>query len=167
MQEGCGSQKRSAIISSFPRVPLILSVVVLVLSGCTPASVAPEQAVVVPSESASPELGFVDPLIFANSPDSDMYVESVGDPVIHERGNGPTEFSVPRPPAPATGVVFMLSCSAPAQFTITMDKFFSGPCDFAPLNSGGIPIPPGDDDLSVTVDVPVGVEYWLVGLPTA
>jgi hypothetical protein len=87
-------------------------------------------------------------------------------PVLHRSGEGSASFSVPRPDE-ATGVRFYVSCSPASTFRVTVGTFFSGPCSTEFQNSGQIPLGPLGQPLEVTLELPEGVHYWIVGLPVA
>lgn len=84
-------------------------------------------------------------------------------PVLHRRGQGPASFTLPRPDG-ASGIRFYVSCSPDSRFRVTMGTFFAGLCSTRFQNSGRIPLGPADRPLTVTLDVPRGTHYWIVGL---
>lgn len=104
-----------------------------------------------------------DPLAELADTDSPRYADDSARPVLHRSGEGPAHFTLPRP-ASATAVRFYVSCSPDSRFRVTMSTWFSGPCSTAFQNSGQIPLGPVDQPLTVDLDLPTGVHYWIVGL---
>ena len=76
---------------------------------------------------------------------------------------GAAHFTLPRP-ASATAVKFYVSCSPDSRFRVTMNTWFSGPCSTAFENSGQLPLGPVGQPVTVDLDLPSGVHYWIVGL---
>jgi len=99
-----------------------------------------------------------------SDPNAERFKASNPAPVIHKNGTGPGHFTISRPEAPTTQVEFFVSCSPDSSFTVTMTKFYSGPCSATFQNTGTIPLPPDVQTLGVDLDIPNGVQYWLVGL---
>ena len=96
----------------------------------------------------------------ADSPD---YTDASARPVLHRSGEGPAHFTLPRPVS-ATAVKFYVSCSPDSRFRVTMNTWFSGPCSTAFENSGQLPLGPIGQPVTVDLDLPSGVHYWIVGL---
>lgn len=109
----------------------------------------------------------VDPLKVVSDSTSDFYVGQDAETLVHEKASGPLTLEIPRPSADFAQVRFFVSCTPESKVTVTMGKFSTGPCLSSSLASfGGIPIPAGDQPLTVSVKIPKGVNYWLVGVPT-
>jgi hypothetical protein len=104
-----------------------------------------------------------DPLLELADTDSPQYTDQAARPVLHRSGQGPAHFTIPRP-ADATAVRFYVSCSPDSRFRVTMSTWFSGPCSTAFQNSGQLPLGPADQPVTVDLDLPDGVHYWIVGL---
>lgn len=104
-----------------------------------------------------------DPLAQLADTDSPQYTDDSARPVLHRSGQGPAHFTLPRPES-ATAVRFYVSCSPDSRFRVTMSTWFSGPCSTAFQNSGQIPLGPVDQPVTVDLDLPSGVHYWIVGL---
>jgi hypothetical protein len=132
------------------------------LTGC-----GATDAVTTPSHASIPaaELALVDPLAQLTNPASTDYVEGDLRPVLNEKGSGPATFEIALPDAVVTGVRYYVSCAPASTFTITASAFFASPCSSHVLSSASIPLSPSDAPLTVTLDVPDGVNYWLVALP--
>lgn len=104
-----------------------------------------------------------DPLLQLADTDSPQYTDDSAQPLLHRSGQGPAHFTIPRP-ASATAVRFYVSCSPDSRFRVTMNTWFSGPCSTAFENSGQLPLGPVDQPVSVDLDLPADVRYWIVGL---
>ena len=104
-----------------------------------------------------------DPLLELADTDSPQYTDDSARPVLHKSGEGAAHFTVPRP-ASATAIRFYVSCSPDSRFRVTANTWFSGPCSTAFQNSGQLPLGPADQPVSVDLDLPAGVHYWIVGL---
>jgi hypothetical protein len=104
-----------------------------------------------------------DPLLQLTDTDSPQYTDDSARPLLHRSGQGPAHFTLPRP-ASATAVRFYVSCSPDSRFRVTMSTWFSGPCSTAFQNSGQLPLGPVDRPVSVDLDLPADVHYWIVGL---
>jgi hypothetical protein len=107
-----------------------------------------------------------DPLRALADARSDQYDDASGRLVLHRSGQGPASFTVARPDG-ASGIRFYVSCSPDSRFRVSMGTFFSGPCSTRFQNSGRIPLGPAGQPLLVTLDVPRGTYYWIVGLAVA
>lgn len=118
-----------------------------------------------PPTSASSRL--VDPLVQLQSEDSGFPGIVKAPPVIHVQATGMTNLSLKRPVEPVTGVTFFLTCQPASQFKVTMGTFYSGGClPISIVSGGGFPLPAATDPLKIKVEVPKGVKFWLVGVPT-
>lgn len=104
-----------------------------------------------------------DPLLELADTDSPQYTDDSARPVLHKSGEGAAHFTVPRP-ASATAIRFYVSCSPDSRFRVTMNTWFSGPCSTAFENSGQLPLGPIGQPVTVDLDLPSGVHYWIVGL---
>jgi hypothetical protein len=104
-----------------------------------------------------------DPLLQLADTDSPQFTDDSSRPLLHRSGQGPAHFTLPRP-ASATAVRFYVSCSPDSRFRVTMNTWFSGPCSTAFENSGQLPLGPVDQPVSVDLDLPADVHYWIVGL---
>jgi hypothetical protein len=112
--------------------------------------------------TASP-LGARDPLVALADTDSPDYTADSARPVVHRSGTGPAHFTLRRPES-ATAIRFYVSCSPDSRFRVSIGTWFAGPCSTAFDNSGQLPLGPVDQPLTVDLDLPSGVHYWLVGL---
>ena len=144
----------------------------LALSGCVtnpvtanPSSPAGSAAPSAPADPAGSRAEPIDPLDDLKDPDSTDYVEGELSPVIHEKGTGPMEFEIERPDESVTGLKYFVSCEPSSTFTVTESTFYSGPCSTHFSNSGSVPLSPGDGPLSVSIDIPEDITFWLVALP--
>jgi hypothetical protein len=75
----------------------------------------------------------------------------------------PAHFTVPRPDS-ATAIRFYVSCSPDSRFRVSIGTWFAGPCSTAFQNSGQLPLGPIGQPVTVDLDLPTDVHYWLVGL---
>lgn len=128
--------------------------VVLSAAGCTGDDAGPAAA-------ASAKVS--DPLLRLADTGSPQYTDPSTRPVLHRSGQGPAHFTVPRP-ASAKAVRFYVSCSPDSRFRVTMSTYFAGPCSTAFQNSGQLPLGPADQPVTIDLDLPAGVHYWIVGL---
>lgn len=151
-------------------ISALLMVGGLTLGGCVTNSPTPDPS----SASANPTGSVdasggaaepVDPLVDLKNPDSTDYVKGKISPLVHERGKGPSQFEIKRPDALVTGLKFFVSCKPSNTFTVTTSTFYSGPCSTHFSSSGSIPLSPGDGSLTISIDVPADVAFWLVALP--
>jgi hypothetical protein len=138
-------------------VPLVVGAALL--AGCTSAQPQHRQASPTAPVSVVPR----DPLLALADTASPRYGQGSSEPVLHRSGQGPAQFSVARPEG-AAGVRFYVSCAPDSRFRVSMGTFFAGSCSTEFQNSGQIPIGPAGQTLEVTLDVPRGVHYWIVGL---
>lgn len=166
----CSVRKWSPLGRSFGanrlRISLLVVVGCVTLSGCaaTPPTADPSS----PIESATPAqsgTGLVDPLVDLKNPDSTDFVEGEISALIHEQGTGPTRFEIERPDALTKALKFFVSCEPSNTFTVTTSTFYSGPCSIHFSSSGSIPLSRGDGPLTVSIDVPEDVAFWLVAIP--
>ena len=155
---------------------LLISALVVVgcvtLSGCVANSPTADPssptASASPTESVDPAQSgteLVDPLVDLKNPDSTDYVEGEISPLIHEQGTGPTKFEIERPDALTNALKFFVSCEPSNTFTVTTSTFYSGQCSTRFSSSGSIPLSPADGPLTVSIDVPEDVAFWLVAIP--
>ena len=138
-------------------VPLV--VIAALLSGCSSVQPSDRQALPSAPVSVVPR----DPLLVLGDVHSPQYYQDSTQPVLHRSGQGPARFTVARPEG-AGGVRFYVSCAPDSRFRVSMGTFFSGACSTDFQNSGQIPLGPAGQALEVTLDVPRGVHYWIVGL---
>jgi hypothetical protein len=141
------------------RSPAVLAAAVcaLLLTGCGGGSgVAAPPSV---RAGGAPQ----DPLRELADVHSTQYDDAASRPVLHRSGEGPASFTVARPDG-VSGIRFYVSCSPDSRFRVTMGTFFAGLCSTRFQNSGRIPLGPADRPLTVTLDVPRGTHYWIVGL---
>jgi len=115
-----------------------------------------------PSSAATSRL--VDPLVTVNDVGSTLHQDDAGAPVLHEEGTGPTTFTIDRP-ADAHSIRFFVSCTPDHPFKVTMGEFYAGDCGREINSSGEIPFDANKGKLSVVLDVPPGVDFWILGLP--
>jgi hypothetical protein len=104
-----------------------------------------------------------DPLVALADTDSPDYSDDSARPVVHRSGTGPAHFTVPRPDS-ATAIRFYVSCSPDSRFRVSIGTWFAGPCSTAFQNSGQLPLGPIGQPVTVDLDLPTDVHYWLVGL---
>jgi hypothetical protein len=104
-----------------------------------------------------------DPLVALADTDSPDYTDDSARPVVHRSGTGPAHFTVRRPDA-ATAIRFYVSCSPDSRFRVSIGTWFAGPCSTAFQNSGQLPLGPAGQPVTVDLDLPAGVHYWIVGL---
>lgn len=141
------------------KVLLGLALASFTLVACTNTTNVP------PPTSASSRL--VDPLVQLRSKDSGFPLLVKALPVIHVQGTGVTNLDLERPADPVSGVTFFLTCQPASQFKVTMGTFYSGGClPNSIVSGGGFPLPAATDPLKIKVEVPEGVKFWLVGVPT-
>ena len=122
----------------------------------------------VPVSSSTPHAsstGLVDPFTEISDPHSDRFVNKGIEPALHVKGNGPQSYTIPRPANGVRQFQFYVSCSPESTFTLTMTKFYSGSCSKQFSNTGTIPLPPGDGPIDVQLEVPEGVDCWLLAIP--
>ena len=136
---------------------LAASAVVLPAAGCTGGDDGASARASASAEAAR------DPLLELADTDSPQYSDDAARPLLHRSGVGPAHFTVPRP-ASATAVRFYVSCSPDSRFRVAMSTWLSGPCSTAFQNSGELPLGPTDRPVTVDLDLPSGVHYWIVGL---
>jgi len=118
------------------------------------------------STTSSPESGgtLVDPLTRLEDPDSDDFIATTVSPSLHEHGIGGATFKIARPDPSLTQLRFYVACSA-GDFTVTLGTFYSGDCTPDFTSSGSIPLPSGEDPLSVRLDVSAWTDYWITAIP--
>jgi hypothetical protein len=150
----------------FIALPVTAVALALALVGCTESTTpapprTPPESATMPA-SAGP---LIDPLSELTDPKDERFESSTLIPVVHEHGTGPGHYSIARPAEPTAQVRFYISCTPDSMFTLTMTKSFSGPCSTTFQNTGMIPLPPDIQTLGIDLDIPNGVQYWLVGIP--
>lgn len=144
-------------------VPFVLAALAVLLAGCTGGQGGAAAARRPAPGPVSGTGGPTDPLATLTDQRSSDFLADRLDPVVHARGRGPAHLTVL--PAPGTGSVrFYVVCSPDSHFTVTMCGFFSGPCGRQFENSGQIPLPATAASVTVDLDLPQDVDYWLVGL---
>ena len=134
------------------------------LSACT-ATESPSGT----TASAAAVAAVQDPLTAVDDSSSSDFVGVHLPPVLHEQGVGSRSFSVNRPSG-ARSIRYYVACAPDSHFSVTMgsaDGFYAGPCASRFENTGEIPLRGGSGSVTVTVDVPGGVHYWILGLPLA
>lgn len=140
----------------------------LSLSACAPAVLhGPDPAPAFSSPSASPVLAAhppVDPLSELKDPTAGRYQSPDLQIALHVHGVGPRQFSVPNPATEARSLRFYLSCQPQSQFKVTMGKFYSGTCSDRFSSTGTIPFQDRDESLTVQLDIPIGVRYWILAI---
>jgi hypothetical protein len=130
------------------------------LAACTSSDDHPDGS----PRSTAAASRLVDPLVTVNDVDSDFNQDDTGAPVLHEEGTGPTTFTINRP-TDAHSIRFFVSCAPDHTFKVTMGEFYSGDCGREINSSGEIPFDSKTGKLSVVLDVPHGVDFWILGLP--
>ena len=148
---------------------LAMAICLVGLTGCVgtmSSTVAPssDPTATIPASSPTTGSALVDPLTRLEDPGSDEFVATTVSPSLHEYGTGAATFDVPRPDPSSTRLRFYVACSA-GDFTITLGTFYSGDCTPDFTSSGSIPLPSGEDRLSVRLDVSVGTDYWITAIP--
>lgn len=136
---------------------LTAAVAVLCAAACTGDAGGPAAA------SAAAVKAARDPLVRLADTDSPQYTDDAARPVVHRSGTGPAHFTVPRP-ASASAIRFYVSCSPDSRFRVSIGTWFAGPCSTAFDNSGQLPLGPLGQPVTVDLDLPSGVHYWIVGL---
>ncbi|WP_157489984.1 hypothetical protein [Frigoribacterium sp. Leaf186] len=139
------------------------------LTGCVATTSSTDPASNHPtmiSPTSPPATGgtLVDPLTRLEDPDSDAFLATTVSPSLHEHGTGAATFDVARPDPSLTQLRFYIACAA-GEFTVTLGTFYSGDCTPDFTSSGTIPLPSGEDPLSVRLDVSVGTDYWITAIP--
>ncbi len=154
-----------------PSAPLVLAVCLALgaASGCTsgpdepgPTASARPTASGAPTDSGGP----ADPLATITDPSSGDFVAEEFTTVLDDRGTGSATFTVPRSAAD-DDLRFYVACSPDSRFTVTVGTFFSGQCSQRFQNSGQLPLPEGSGPISVTLELPDSVDYWLVAISLA
>lgn len=107
-----------------------------------------------------------DPLVVLADTDSPQYTDDAARPVVHRSGTGSAHFTIRRPDS-ATAIRFYVSCSPDSRFRVSIGTWFSGPCSTAFDNSGQLPLGPVGQPVTVDLELPSDVHYWLVGLPVS
>lgn len=113
--------------------------------------------------SAASASGARDPLVVLADTDSPQYTDDSARPVVHRSGTGPAHFTIRRPDS-ATAIRFYVSCSPDSRFRVSIGTWFSGPCSTAFDNSGQLSLGPVGQPVTVDLDLPSDVHYWIVGL---
>jgi hypothetical protein len=140
---------------------LALSAAVLPTAACTgDDDGAAARAVASAAASASAAR---DPLLELADTDSPQYTDDSARTVLHRNGTGPAHFTIPRPVS-GTAVKFYVSCSPDSRFRVSIGTWFSGSCSTDFENSGQLPLGPVGQPVSIDLDLPSGVRYWIVGL---
>jgi hypothetical protein len=140
---------------------LALSAAVLATAACTgDDDGASARSVASAAASASAAR---DPLLELADTDSPQYADGSAHPVVHRSGTGPAHFTIPRPES-ATAVKFFVSCSPDSRFRVSIGTWFAGTCSTDFDNSGQLPLGPVGQPVSIDLDLPSGVRYWIVGL---
>jgi len=142
----------------------------LTLSACTWTDSSPERSrTPAPSSSQAAAAELVDPLSEITDPQSPTFIREGITPMLHTEGTGPSSHTIVMPDFPVEQVQFFVSCDPTATFTVAVTKdrprMFSGECAARFQNSGSFPIPVGETSFSIEIDIPQGVQYWLVGIP--
>jgi len=106
-----------------------------------------------------------DPLTALTDPTSVGYISTTLTPLLHAKGSGPHTFAVDTSDPAVGQVKYFISCLPEATFTITMGVGFSSGCTNQLGNTGAIPIAERTTSTRVSVDVPEGIHYWIVGIP--
>lgn len=143
---------------------LVALCVVAVLSGCG-ADASPQTS----AHSSSPTAAqhdvdwypLTDPLTELRSPSSDEFVARHPQVLLHQKATGQAVFTLS---GRAPQVAFFVSCSPDASFTVSVGKSFSGTCAHRFLVIGAIPLPESTQSPTVSVAMPKGVTYWIVGI---
>lgn len=118
-----------------------------------------------PSTQAPISVGALqDPLVSVTDSDSTDFVAKNVTPLIHEKGSGPGEFRLIKPVGP-TAVRFYVACSPASEFTVRMGNFYSGGCALRFQNTGQFPVDSNNGIFTVQLEIPDGVEYWIMALP--
>jgi hypothetical protein len=147
--------------------------IALLLSACTFGSV-PAISSVRPSASvhhaSSTSQTPVDPLTQITDPHSSEYVNSEIQPVLHVKGTGPHSYSISAPADDVQAIRFFVSCAPDTDFkltmtTVTKSQFYSGGCPTRFANTGTVPLPPGNERVAIELDVPAGIDFWLLAIP--
>jgi len=137
------------------------------LAGCLNATPSIPPTGTPPGSTQSATYGpddLVDPLPQLTEQGSPIYVgDHAGDVVLHETATGPSEFTIERTDA-MVGVQFYIACNPISDFRIEIGTFYAGSCVYVATGSGTIPVPDGDGSFTVSVDVPDGTSFWLVGV---
>jgi hypothetical protein len=127
---------------------------IAVLGGCSGHAVEHDR----PTHTRAP----IDPMVRITDKSDDFYSDAA--PVLHEAGSGTRTYDVSRVPHGTERITFYVSCSPDSHYEVTMGKAFAGPCGRVVGNSGGIPLS-GAGHRDVTIKLPVGTKFWLVGIP--
>ncbi len=110
--------------------------------------------------------GPIDPLSEITNSDSNRYIPGAAGALLHVEGTGPQDYPMEHPNEGFSQVQFFVSCAPESEFTVRIPtNFYSGPCELSFANTGAIPIPDGDGQVTVSIDVPADTKYWLVGIP--
>lgn len=146
--------------------PAAIALVVLAglaMTGCTSAPAKDDSHhVTVPGGNGTP---LVDPILELTDSSSSDFVASSIVPNLEVMGTGPRSYVIARPSDPKAVLDFEVSCAPVSRFTLTMGGYFSASCGRDGSDRGGIPVSqtPGTGPLTVTIDIPSGVTYWIVG----
>lgn len=140
------------------------TVLLLALPACTSNPSVPHTT----SSSSPVRAGsqLKDPLDTLTDKKAEFYVGENAAPTLHKTGSGLESFDVVRPESFVTALKFFVTCDPSSEFKISLGtSFYAGPCASTLLNYGSFPIPPDLGAMSVTVDVPEGVHFWIVAIP--
>jgi hypothetical protein len=127
---------------------------ILILGGCSGHSSENDR----PANSSAP----IDPMARITDTSDDFYSDAA--PVLHETGSGTRTYDVSKVPPGTRRITFYVSCAPDSHYEVTMGGTFAGPCGRVVGNSGGIPLS-GDGHRNVTIKLPAGTDFWLVGIP--
>lgn len=137
------------------RIALVLAggILASALTGC-----GATQTTHTPEESGS-TLG--DPLM---SIDAEELAE-LNDPIVHELAEGPAEYTIAIPER-ITALRVYVACEPNAEFKVdTLDNFYAGGCSRNGDGYGEYPVTPGTTTTTIALDVPEGIEHYLVAIP--
>ncbi len=70
--------------------------------------------------------------------------------------------------AATSEIRYFVSCKPSSEFTVTAETFYSGTCDRDLQFSGQIPLSSTEKSsgkTTIVLDIPAGVNYWIVGVP--
>jgi hypothetical protein len=144
-----------------------LVAVVATLVGCTEDAPPPApsgEPTTTRTEAAAPSPQLINPVSLITDPDSDDFVAESVNTLLDEQGSGPSTWTVSLPEG-ADELRFYVACLPEDEFTVRVkEQFYSGPCTQRFLNWGQFPIT-GNDPVEVSLEIPSGVDYWLVALP--
>ena len=128
---------------------------------------SPGSHAISPAESSSrgSDADLQDPLEALEDPASPDFVDATLTPLVARHDSGPSVYRLDDLKK-AKEIVVYVSCSPSRAFTVRLlDNFTSGECTPRFQSYASFPVPPGTGSTTLRLEIPRGVDHYVVAIP--